>query len=306
MQHMDAATPRTLQHMDVASRSPMQSPPYVQPVILADALAALSRGGLVPLAGGTDFYPARIGRPVQEGVLDLSRVPELRGISSAPSGWRLPALTTWSELLAAPLPPALAALRLAAREIGGVQIQNAGTVGGNLCNASPAADGVPALLALDARVELTSLRGQRVLPLQQFVLGSRRTARAPDELLTAVLLPDYGAKTRSTFLKLGARRYLVISIVMVAARLDLGDDGRIAGAAVAVGACSEVAQRLGSLEQRLIGRVPDPSIVGLACPEDLGQLSPRSDVRGSASYRSDAALTLVRRALGALCNGADR
>lgn len=281
--------------------NPVRAPPYVQPVILADALSALSREPLVVLAGGTDFHPARVERPLHEGILDLSRIAELRGIERIPSGWRLGAMTSWSTLHRAALPPGLRALQCAAAEIGGVQVQNAGTIGGNLCNASPAADGICALLALDARVELRSLRGTRVLPLAQFVLGNRRTARTPDELLTAVLLPDAGARTRSTFRKLGARRYLVISVVMVGMRLELDDSGCIATAAAAVGACSEVARRLPGLEQRLAGLPLDARLSDVVQPADLDLLAPRSDIRGRAVYRRDAALILLRRALRELC-----
>jgi len=281
--------------------NPVRAPYYVQPVILADALSALSRESLVVLAGGTDFHPARVERPLHEGILDLSRVAELRGIERIPSGWRLGAMTTWSMLHRAALPPGLRALQRAAAEVGGVQVQNAGTIGGNLCNASPAADGVCALLALEARVELRSLRGTRVLPLTQFILGNRRTARAPDELLTAVLLPDAGRPSRSTFRKLGARRHLVISVVMVGVRLELDDAGCITTAAAAVGACSEVARRLPGLERRLAGLPLDSSLPGVAQPADLDLLTPRSDIRGSAGYRRDAALILLRRALRELC-----
>ena len=139
-----------------------------------------------------------------------------------------------------------------------MQIQNAGTIGGNLCNASPAADGVPPLLALDAEVELASAAGTRRLPLAAFLHGPRRTARRPDELLTAVLIPAAATEGRSAFLKLGARRYLVISIAMVAARLATAD-GRVTAAALAVGACGPVATRLPAVEAALVGHPPDPS-----------------------------------------------
>jgi len=282
--------------MPLTGNSVHVPPPYLQPEILADALTALSQAPLVPLAGGTDFYPARVGRSVSHGVLDLSRVTELRGIERSASAWRLGSLTTWSDMRRAVLPPALRALQSAAAEIGGVQVQNAGTLGGNLCNASPAADGVPALLALDAQVELCSVRGTRILPLQAFILGKQRTARAPDELLTAIRLPAFGPRTRSTFHKLGARRYLVISIAAVAARVDLDENGDVAGAAVAVGACSEVAQRLTGLESRMMG-LPAGALRDIACAQDLDALSPRADVRGSVAYRRDAVLQLLRRAL---------
>jgi CO/xanthine dehydrogenase FAD-binding subunit len=235
-------------------------------------------------------------------VLDLTALAELRGIKEDAGGWRFGALVTWTEILDAPLPRLFECLRQAAREVGGVQIQNRGTVAGNLCNASPAADGVPALLALDARVELASARGRRALSLDAFVLGSRRTACAPDELVTAVVVPKRTAGTRSVFLKLGARRYLVISIAMVAAVLELGTDRTIAGAAVAVGACSAVAQRLDQLERDLAGRRLAPGIGALVTDGHLAPLAPISDVRGTAAYRRDAAATLVARALERLAD----
>src|SRR5690606_31422727 len=142
---------------------------------------------------------------VGESLLDLSGLRALRGIDGRAADWRSGALTTLSDLARAPLDPSLAALQQAAREVGGVQIQNQATIGGNLCNASPAADGVPALLALDARVELSSVRGVRTLPLSGFVLGNRRTAIAPDELLTTVIVPRRSPRALSRFLKLGHR-----------------------------------------------------------------------------------------------------
>ena len=130
---------------------------YLRPRRLEEALNALARPSARPhtvLAGGTDFYPARVGRVVDEDVLDIGGIDVLRGITAGPEGWRLGATTTWSELLEADLPSLFDGLKQAAREVGGRQIQNAGTLAGNICNASPAADGVPALLALDAEVEI--------------------------------------------------------------------------------------------------------------------------------------------------------
>src|SRR6478752_3194363 len=151
---------------------------YLRPVSLDEALKALARPHTV-LAGGTDFYPARVGRAIDEDVLDIGGIDVLRGITAGPAGWRLGATTTWSELLEADLPPLFDGLKQAAREVGGRQIQNAGTLAGNICNASPAADGVPPLLALDAEVEIAGLASRRLLPLRQFITGTRRTALAP-------------------------------------------------------------------------------------------------------------------------------
>jgi CO/xanthine dehydrogenase FAD-binding subunit len=175
-------------------------------------------------------------------------------------------------------------------------------VAGNLCNASPAADGVPPLLALDARVELRSARGQRELPLADFILGARRTALEPGELVTAILVPAAPAATRSHFAKLGARRYLVISIAMVAVVIE-PQGGRVARARVAVGACSAVARRLQALEAALAGAPLDAGLGALALEEHFQALQPIDDLRASAGYRREAARVLVRRALAHLGAG---
>jgi N-methylhydantoinase B len=257
------------------------------------------------LAGGTDIYPARTQKaawfePYGRDVLDLGAVAEFRGIRHGADGTAIGAGATWSDIIGAELPAAFDGLKQAGRQVGGIQIQNRGTLAGNLCNASPAADGVPPLLALDAEVELASLRGRRRLPLDAFVLGNRKTALAPDELLVAIHIPRQPAQARSTFLKLGARTYLVISIASVAANLSLGDDGRIASVRIAVGACSAAPQRLHGLEARLAGQVPSPGLIAAIEAADLAALSPIDDVRASAAYREHAAVVLVRRALAAL------
>lgn len=276
---------------------------YFRPVVLADALAILNRHDDVRIAAGcTDLFPATSAPALGGSVIDVTAIESLRGISRTGDHWRIGATATWSDVGRADLPPAFDAPKLAAREVGSIQIQNAATIAGNLCNASPAADGVPALLILDAQVELTAEGSQRTLPLDQFITGVRQTARAPNELVTAILIPDSATAGRSSFLKLGARRYLVISIAMVAARLDI-DAGEVASAAVAVGACSPVAKRLARLEEWLHGKPPAEAPL---FPDELvrGELSPIDDIRGDAAYRLEAAVLLVRRALGALCGQA--
>lgn len=271
---------------------------YLRPTNLNEALQALAHPWTV-LAGGTDFYPARVGRAIDENVLDITAIAALRGIAAQPGGWRLGATTTWSELIDAELPPLFDGLKQAAREVGGRQIQNAGTLAGNLCNASPAADGVPPLLALDAEVELAGRAGVRRLPVSAFITGNRRTVLAPGELLVAVHVPKPGGIARSAFLKLGARRYLVISIAMAAATLEVEAD-RIAAARIAAGACSAVAQRLPALEAALVGAPLDHRLVDRVEVAQLAPLSPIDDVRGSAGYRSDAVVTMLRRLLRGL------
>jgi CO/xanthine dehydrogenase FAD-binding subunit len=272
---------------------------YFRPRTLNEAVDALARYGGQLLSGGTDFYPALGDRPVIFPVVDISAVTEMRGVSMDSNCIRIGGLTTWTEILHAPLPRCFDALKAAAREVGSVQIQNRGTVAGNLCNASPAADGVPPLLALDAEVELTSLAGTRRIALRDFIVGNRKTARRHDEILTAVLVPRELEDAKSVFLKLGARRYLVISIAMVAALVKTHAAGRVDAARVAVGSCSVTARRLSRLEAAMIGADATSNLGQLVLPEHLMELSPINDVRATAEYRQDAALTLVRRAVEA-------
>lgn len=270
---------------------------YLRPGELGAALAALDAVPHAIVAGGTDYYPARVGRPLDDDVLDITGIAALRGIDEHADHFRIGALATWSELIATALPACFDGLKQAAREVGGVQVQNAGTIVGNVCNASPAADGMPGLLSLDAVVELASATGARAVPLAEFVTGNRRTVRAPNEMVTAITIPKSASGARSSFLKLGARRYLVISIVMVAGVIEPAADGTLAGARLAIGSCSAVARRLPALEQALIGRPIDEGMADIAIGEHLDVLSPIDDVRGTAAYRMDAALTLVRRML---------
>lgn len=270
---------------------------YVRPTAVGEAVAALAAGDLTVIAGGTDFYPARVGKALDDDVLDISAIEELRGVSNAGDHWRIGATTTWTDLIEAELPACFDGLKLAAREVGGMQVQNMGTVAGNICNASPAADGVPPLLTLDARVELSGPAGVTGLPLAEFITGNRRTRRADDQLVTAILVPKPDAAARGHFLKLGSRRYLVISIVMVAGVVALDPDRRMTSARIAVGSCSEVASRLFELEGSLIGRSIDVAVENLVDATHLAALSPIDDCRGTADYRRDAALTLVRRLL---------
>lgn len=279
---------------------------YARPESTEEALDLLASGDWRILAGGTDFYPAQGSRPIREAILDINRLQELAGIREEDNRFVIGARTTWTALLRADLPPAFDALKLAAREVGSIQIQNRGTVAGNLCNASPAADGVPPLLALDAEVELASSRGRRILPLGDFILGNRHTARQPDEMLVALRIPRASTSGVSHFLKLGARSYLVISIAMVAVRIALDETGRIAEAAIAVGACSAVAQRLRRLETALIGRHAGDEALAAVADWPFDELSPIDDVRAGAAYRRRVAAELVRRALRQAQKGLER
>jgi CO/xanthine dehydrogenase FAD-binding subunit len=272
---------------------------YAKPKTVEEALLLLKQDRWRILAGGTDFYPSQGTRPFRESVLDINGLRLLRGISRTSAHIIFGARTTWTDIVRdATLPAAFDAFKYAAREVGSVQIQNTGTIAGNLCNASPAADGVPPLLTLDAEVELRSADAVRHVSLHEFILGNRKTALRADELVTAIRVPMHAAEGLSEFLKLGARRYLVISIAMVAARIVTADDGAIRKAAIAVGSCSAVAQRLPNLEAALAGAHPS-EIAAVMEQAELSELAPIDDVRGTADYRREAARELIVRAVSA-------
>lgn len=275
---------------------------YSAPKTLPDALRELAAGDVTIVAGCTDFYPMLGEGKAPKKLLDVTQLAGLRGISRGPGGWSIGAATTWSDIINSDLPPTFDGLKAAARDVGSVQIQNTGTIAGNLCNASPAADGVPPLLTLDATLELQSLNGTRHVVLGDFITGARQIDLRPDELVVAVHIPELPASTTSSFLKLGSRKFLVISIAMVSVVVTLDGTGRIEMVRIAVGSCSAVAQRLSGLEAELSG-LDAAQIV--ARPEiwsrHLDPLSAITDLRGSAGYRLEAVAELCQRAvLGAL------
>lgn len=272
--------------------------PYLMAKTMNEAFSALAVPDVSVIAGGTDWFPQAGDMLTRRPLLDVTRLPGFRGISQDGEGWRIGAATRWSDLIAAGLPPLFDGLTAAAREVGSVQIQNRGTIAGNLCNASPAADGVPPLLTLAAQVELVSAAGTRVVALEDFITGVRRTVLMPGELVSAILIPESAG--RGGFLKLGVRRYLVISIAMVAGVVRV-EGGVISGVRLAVGSCSPVAQRLPGLEARLLGHpVALPVVVGAG---DLAGLTPITDLRGTGGYRMQAVAELLQRLIAELTGG---
>lgn len=266
---------------------------YVVARTIDEALAAVA-GGAQVIAGGTDWFPARGDHVGDVSLVDVMGLPGWGDITATDAGWTIGAGVTWADIIRTELPPCFDALKAAAREVGSVQIQNAGTVVGNLCNASPAADGVPPLLALDAEVGVVSGKGSRRMPLADFITGPRKTALAAGEIVSAIHIPVQTADARSVFVKAGARRYLVISIAMVAVQAVVRD-GRFEDLRIAVGSCGPVARRLTALEAKLEGgRQTHVS------PGDLVELSPIDDVRGSADYRREIVSEMVSRMLKGL------
>ena len=270
---------------------------FVRPRSLKEAVVAVMGRELRILGGGTDIFPSHVARPLPSRLVDVSTVAEIRGIVAAGASVRIGGAATWTDIVAAKLPPPFRALQDAARQIGSLQVQNRGTIAGNLCNASPAADGVPPLLVLDAEVELASIEGLRRMPLAKFITGNRKTAIRADEVLSAVIVAETPTHSRSAFIKLGARKYLVISIVMAAALIRRDMAGTIVEARVAVGSASEKALRLGALERDLAGLPKERSPSSVLDPRHLSSLKPIDDIRATARYRADAARQLVSDAL---------
>jgi N-methylhydantoinase B len=274
------------------------------PTTLDEALEIRALRAVRPVAGGTDILPERAARRGrgdfrEPELLDLTGVSGLREIVNDGLEWRFGCLVTWTDLLRADLPPLFEGWRAAAREIGGAQIQNAGTLMGNVCTASPAGDGLPCLVALEAEVELASRDGVRRVPIADFLVGRRRTACREDEIATALIVP---ARERAlgAFRKFGARRYLVISIAMASAVVTLSGKGRILRARVVVGACAETPQRLLALEGALTGEFMSPALGDLVSDVHVQHLAPVDDVRASRAYRYAAARELVRETIVAL------
>ena len=273
------------------------TPQYHRPTELDSALDALASGQVTLAAGCTDLFPATERKILPGSILDITAIEALRGIKRDDTGITIGATTTWSEVIAADLPPSFDALKLAAREVGGRQIQNQGTVAGNLCNASPAADGVPPLLILNATVRLASANATREVALREFIQGPRDTSCQSDEIVTAIHVPTNSLRGNSHFLKLGARHSLVISIAMTAARVQI-EGGLVTAAALAIGACGPVACRVGMAERALIGGPLDPDAITDAMVADA--ISPIDDHRADAAYRTRAAAELLRRTIRAI------
>ena len=267
---------------------------YFRPDNLEEALASLGESPRTLLAGGTDFFPARVRKPITGKVLDITGIRSLRSIKNTDDGIKIGALTTWTDIVKASLPPAFDGLKKAAITIGGLQTQNAATICGNICNASPAADSVPNLMALDASVKLQSSEQTRLLSLEKFILGNRTTARKSNELVTEIIIPKPRENSYSNFEKLGTRAYLVISIVMIGVVAELDEKDEVLNLNVAIGSCSPIAKRLRLLEEEAVGQKLKSLEIH---SKHIESLEPIDDIRATASYRKKVVPELLKRAL---------
>jgi len=279
-----------------------------RPRRLAAALAALAAPERpCPLAGGTDLYVAiESGQAPAARYLDLSRLDELSGISWQPGGMRLGARSTYAELrrsrVVARRAPILAEM---AATVGAAAIQNRGTLGGSLANASPASDPAPVLLALDARVELARRDGRRIarreLPLAGFFTGYRATAARADELIAAVVVPRAALDGwRHGYRKVGARRAQAISKVVLAVSARLGRGRVVEGVRIAAGSVAPVSLRCPRAEAALLGRRLDAAAIAAARAALAADIAPIDDLRSTATYRSRVAGNVLASLLAAL------
>jgi CO/xanthine dehydrogenase FAD-binding subunit len=270
---------------------------YYRPENINDAITTLSKGELTIAAGCTDLFPKTQEDSLGSNILDISAIKSLKSITIEKEFRRIGSGVTWTDLENEKLPNCYDMLKECSLQVGSRQIQNLGTIGGNLCNASPAADGVPCLLSLDASVELISTNGKRILKLDDFIKGSRNTELKKNEILSAILIPEKAERGHSSFVKLGARKYLVISIAMVACKINLDGD-IISDIAISIGSCSAVARRLGELENTLIGKNVNSDLTQDIYNFDYkNHISPINDIRGTDAYRLEVAKVLVKKSI---------
>jgi carbon-monoxide dehydrogenase medium subunit len=286
------------------------------PESLERALALLDHYGPAarPIAGGTDLL-VELDRGVRPGVevlVDLTRIPGLDRIADEGDGDSvvLGGLVTHNQVIASDLVVSRALpLAQACLELGSPALRNRATVAGNLVTASPANDTVSALWALDAQLQLRSVRGERTVPVRRFFTGLRRTVLEPGELVVAIEVPALGDGERGIFVKLGQRRAQAISVVHLAAVLGFDGDGpsaRVRSASVALGSVAPTVVSATAAEAHLVGRSLDDAVIEEAARLAAGGVTPIDDVRGTAVYRSGEVEVMVSRALRALRDGRER
>ncbi len=273
---------------------------YLAPASIADAVTVLraSAGSARLMAGGTDLLvQMRGGRAKPLVVIDLKRIPGLIGIGGASGGFVIGAATSGAVLGEhAALRAAWPGLVEAANLIGSTQVQGRASLGGNLCNASPAADSVPALIAAGAVCIIEGAMGSRELPVEQMQVGPGRTALAADEILVAFRLPARPARSGDAYLRLIPRTEMDIAVVGVGVNLTLDAGGVCTAARVSVGAVAPTCLLVEAAGAALVGTTLDDAALAKTEAAVAAACKPISDKRGTAEYRTKVACVLARRA----------
>jgi CO/xanthine dehydrogenase FAD-binding subunit len=277
-------------------RSPVPDYELVAPATLADALALLARepGAWKPFAGGTDLMVLlEAGRLAHQRFVSLWHLGELRGIEVAPGAVVLGSLTTYTDVLShLVLQQEFPLLWQAARETGGLATQNRGTLGGNIANASPAADSAPALLVYDAELELVSARGSRRVPYRNFHTGYKQMDLRPDELIRSIRLPRLPRPRAQYYRKVGTRRAQAISKVVFAALAEV-EGGVVRDVRLALGSVAPTVLRCERTEAVVRGKAVNASAITQARAALAEEISPIDDIRSTRDYRRRVSLRLL-------------
>jgi len=277
---------------------PLQSFKYHRPETVEEAMKLLDDlDNAKPLAGGTDLVPLLKEGSIKPGhLVDLNGVPELSYVREEGGFIRIGAATTHSRVMNSPIIEKAYALYDAVSRIGSPQIRNLGTLTGNVCNASPAADSAPPLLVLEAEATVKSVNGTRVTPISRLFAGPKINSLAPNELVTEIRFPVPPANSGSAYLRIGRRKAFTLSVVGVAAYLEM-DGKTCSDARVAFGSVAETPLRIEVVEAIIKGKEPTPWVLEAAGEASKDHVHPITDVRGTAEYRRDMCAVLVKRAL---------
>ena len=282
----------------------MQDFAYACPATIEDAIAAMRAEGARALAGGTDLIPQmREGRKRVACVVDLKRIPQATRIAAGADGALM--LGAAASASAVARHPAVAqtypAVAASARLIGSLQVQNRASLGGNICNAAPSADAVPALISHQASLRIAGPGGARDELLETFIRGPGKTSLAPGELLVSIVLPPVAPRSAAAYLRFTPRREMDIAVAGAAAWVRLDVDGTIAQARIALASVGPTPLRALAAEAYLISKRPTAELFEAAGRVAAGDARPISDTRGSADYRRSLVAVLTARALTACC-----
>lgn len=276
---------------------------YHRPTELTEALKLLAelKEGYRIIAGGTDLVPAArrggVSLPNHTHIIDISSIKELGYIVKDDGMIRIGAVTRVSEIgVSTVVKEHVPIVADAASQLGSLQVRNLGTIGGNLCNASPAADIAPPLLVLDAKVNVRGIDGQRLVPVTELFTGPGKTNLAPGEILAEIQIPITEATAGSCFIKLGRRNAFTLSIVSVATLVKV-KDGIFDDVRIALGAVAPTPIRASKAEEYLTGKETSEQVIDEGAKIVAGEVKPISDVRASEEYRRDMSYILTKRAI---------
>ena len=277
---------------------------FEQPMTVDDAVMLMNSVGARALAGGTDLVPQmREGRRSVDRVVDLKRISALTGISELPDGGlSIGAAASAASIAKHPrVSKDYPAIASSVRLIGSLQVQNRASLGGNICNAAPSADAIPAVLCYRARAVIAGPGGRREIAMEDLFQGPGRTTLAQGEILTAIDLPPPAPRSAAHYLRFTPRREMDIAIAGAGTWIRLGEDQRITEAQIYLASVGPTPVKASSAEQSLIGKMPSPDVLKEAGRRASEDARPISDTRGSADYRRSLVTTLTVRALGVCC-----